>query len=77
MYSTLRTKRFATVAALAIAAALASSLAGAASSGPSSAPVPYQPRSSYVIDPSGQRLGVLTGEGLNTEFITGSGQRAS
>ena len=77
MNSTLRTKRLATVMALAIAGALASSLAGAASSGPSSAPVPYEPRSSYVIGPSGQRLGVLTGEGLNAQFITATGQRAS
>jgi hypothetical protein len=77
MNSTLRIKHLATVMALAIVAALASSLAGAASSGPSSAPVSYEPRSSYVIGPSGQRLGVLTGDGLNVEFVTASGQRAS
>jgi hypothetical protein len=76
MNPTLRSKRLVILLVLVVAAAGASSLAGAASSEPSSAPVPYAPTSSYVFDQSGKRLGTLTGDGLNSEFITVSGQRA-
>ena len=72
-----QTKRIVVILAIAAAAVVTSSLAGAAPSGPTTAPVRYAPSSSYVFASSGERMGVLTGDGLDTQFVTSSGQRAS
>ena len=70
------TKRIAVVAAVTASAAVLSSLAGAASSSPTTVPLSYAPDSLAVYSSSGERMGTLTGSGLNTEFVSSSGQRA-
>jgi hypothetical protein len=69
-------KRTTVILAVATTIGLISSVAGAASSGPSTKPVGYAPGSVYVYSSSGDKLGTLTGDGLNTQFLTVLGHRS-
>jgi hypothetical protein len=71
-----RINRFTLMALVGAAVVAASALAGAESPGPSTQPSEYASESLYVFSSSGKKMGILTGDGLNTQFVTSSGLRA-
>jgi hypothetical protein len=65
-------KRTIVVLTTATVVGVVSSVAGAASSGPRTEPIRYAPDSGsvHVYSSSGKKLGTLTGDRLNTQFVS-------